>query len=179
MPPLRDENLRKDGWATLDGKVVKAANTRALIPFLNYLAQTYFAGHGEYPSSCRKVFATLDSIERLLYSAGMFLSDEKKRDLKALFLTLGRRWQHLRHLAHGERDNSWQITPKVHYCMHLPEMADLINPIHNQNYSEESLVGVIARIWGKAARGPYAASIQRATLNRYWVGLEIRMTIPS
>lgn len=176
MPPLRVTDLRHEGWASLSGKLVKAANTRALIPFLNHIAQSFFPAHGAYSSSVRKVFSALDAIEKLLYSSGFFLSDENKTDLNELVSKLGRHWQHLRALARADSDNSWQITTKVHYCMHVPEMSDLINPIFTQNYGEESLIGVVCKIWQKSTRGPYVKSIQKATLDRYWVALEVRMS---
>ena len=58
MPPLRIENLRNDGWACLSGKLVKVANSRCLVPFLNYLAQEYYPAHGAYASSTRKLFSS-------------------------------------------------------------------------------------------------------------------------
>ena len=177
MPPLRMSNLRDDGWAVLNGAVVKAANTRNLLPFLNHLANEYFAAHGAYASSVRKVFASLMTIERILYSSEMFLSDEEKANFQAAFLRLGRHWQLLRALSAEAHENLWQITPKVHIAQHFPEQANLINPTATQCYSEESLIGVMTKIWQAAARGPYDAVIQRKTLNRYWVGLELRMSV--
>ena len=81
MPPLRLENLRCGGWANLSGKVVKAANSRALLLFLGELAEEYFKGHGGYNSSVRKLFSTLNDIEKLFAIAGMFLQTNKKLEL--------------------------------------------------------------------------------------------------
>ena len=177
MPPLRLTDLKNDNWACLSGKMVKAANTRCMVPFLNNLAQTYFPAHGAYASSTRKIFASLLAIEKLLYSAEMFLTDVQKADLEEHILKVGRHLQHLRHLSAVASENSYQITPKCHYAQHFIEQARLINPTATQNYAEESLVGVVTRIWQACARGPYVKVIQKHSLNRYWTGLELRMSL--
>ena len=176
MPPLRKSNMRSDGWAVLNGPIVKAANTRDLLPFLNSLAQRFFAGHGSYASSTRKVFLALIEMQKIFYSSGQFLEDEAKVQLRDAFLKLGRHWQNLRHLSSLEFENSWQISPKVHIAQHFPEQAELINPVFVQNHQEESLMGVVTKVWGACARGPYNNAIQKKALNRMWVGLELRMS---
>ena len=177
MPPLRIENLRNDGWACLSGKLVKVANSRCLVPFLNYLAQEYYPAHGAYASSTRKLFSSWLEVEKILYGAGMFLTDIQKADLEYHILRIGRHHQHLRYLSRTAFENSYQITPKAHYAQHFIQQARLINPIATQNYGEESLIGIVTRIWQAAARGPYQKVIQKHTLNRYWTGLELRMSI--
>ena len=176
MPSLRLSNLRCDGWAMLSGPVIKAANSRALLPFFNHLAQKYFAAHGDYSSSIRKVFLALTEIERIFYTSDMFLEDKTKTELEDAFLRLGRHWQNLRHLSGVRNENAWQIRPKVHYAQHFVEQADLINPRVVQNYQEESLIGVVTKVWQACARGPYEKTIQKKALNRMWVGLELRIT---
>lgn len=176
MPPLKKSNLRCDGWAMLNGPVIKAANTRALLPFLHFLANKFFAAHGSYASSIRKVFQALVQIQKIFYSSGQFLEDESKAELNESFLKLGRHWQNLRHLSSLENENSFQIRPKVHIAMHFPEQSELINPVFVQNYQEESLIGVVTKVWAACARGPYDKTIQAKALNRMWVGLEIRMS---
>ena len=176
MPPLKLSNLRKDGWSCLQGPIVKSANTRSLLPFCMDLANTYFGAHGPYSSSVRKVFQALIKIQQCFYSSDQFLTDEAKLELKEAFLKLGRHWQNLRHLSSVARENAWQVTPKVHIAQHFPEQADVINPAHTQNYQEESLVGVVTKLWGACAKGPYDKIIQKKALNRYWVGLELRIT---
>ena len=153
MPSLRLQDLKSSGWADLKGKVVKAANSRALLPWLDNLAQTFFAGHGSYNSSMRKVFSTLVDIQKLFYSSEMFISAEGKKQLDALFKKLGRHWQNLRYLSSRAGEDAFQITPKVHLCLHFPEQALLINPIFTQCYGEESLIGKATKIWAASAQG--------------------------
>ena len=179
MPPLRQEDLVVSGWHSLGGKIVKAANTRAVLPWLHSLAEEFFNAHGSYASSTRKVIHCLLEIQKIWYSAGHFFSDAQKKTLDDLFLKLGRHWQNLRALARAQHQNAWQITPKVHYGQHFGEQGDLINPTSVQNYLEESLVGCVTKLWHMCAHGKYLLVVQHATLNRYWVGLEIRMTAES
>ena len=177
MPSLRLQDLRANGWGCLSGRVVKAANTRAMLPFLESLARDFFAGHGSYNSSMRKVFASLVEIQKIFYSSGHFIPDAKQDELAQHFARCERHWQNLRHLSSLARENLFQITPKVHYSCHFVEQSKLINPVSTQCYGEESLIGRVAQIWRACASGPYHATVQRTTLNRYWTGLELRVSI--
>ena len=176
MPALRKEDLRKDGWSCLTGKVVKAANTRCMLPFLLELAEDYFDGTDSYDVSIRKVFTSLVEIQKVLYSSGCFLADTDVDKLDALFRRVGRHWQNLRHLSSLRKENNFHISPKVHYMLHLPAQARLINPIFTQCYTEESMVGRVCKIWHSCANGPYQSTIQRTALLKYWVGFELRVT---
>ena len=178
MPPLRIIDLSKDGgWATLSGKLIKAANTRALVPWLKHTADKYHAGHGGHHSSVRKVFYSLAAIEDIIYKSPMFLSDVQKEELQSQLDKMGRHWMHLRHLSDVAGCDFWQITPKVHIgiCA-VGEQARLINPRFVQNYGEESLIGRMTKIWSASANGPYVKSSQRLVMTRYLVGLILRIS---
>ena len=176
MPNLRLTDLRTDkGWSMLCGKLVKAANTRAMLPFLSGLAQTHCTGRDGFDSSCNKVFTSLMTIQRIMYSSGTFLTDEAKEEFKDAHLRLGRHWQLLRQLCERAGVNSFQITPKLHYTQHFADQANLINPRVVQNYIQESLIGRVAKVWSACANGPYADTVQQSSLARQWVGLELRI----
>ena len=112
-----------------------------------------------------------------MYSSGMFFNDAQKNEFREQFEKLGLAFMHLRHDCHLRSIDAWQITPKVHVCMHLPSQGDLINPRYTQVYAEESLMERVARLWRSAACGPYHASIQLSCCARYWTGLEVRLNI--
>ena len=173
MPPLKLENLRTDGWSMLGGKLVKAANTRALLPWLQDLSMRYFNGHGEFQSSTRKVFKRLLEMEQILYSSGTFLTAAQHADFTETLLSLGRHWQLLRSISRGQEVNAWQIRPKVHYCQHLGKQSKLINPRAVQCYAQESLIVRMAKLWRTNANGPYGPTAQETTLLRYWVAQEM------
>ena len=180
MPAFRVADLTTDGWHVIGSKLIKAANTRALVPFLKALAIEYHSAHGAYHSSVRKVFIALDDIERIFYSSEMFLTDQCKAELVSLFNKLGRHWQFLRHECKELGINAWKVSPKLHYAVaHIPEQARLINPRFVHNYGEESLVGRITKIWAASTNGPYQNTGQKTALARYLVGLIIRLTSPS
>ena len=176
MPPLRLGDLKLEGWSCLHGKLVKAANTRALVPWLLDLTNTVLPPHGAFASATRHVIQALDDIERIMYSAERFFTADENDAYAEAFLKLGENWQFLRSESRRAHIDAWQITPKVHISMHFPMQARLMNPRFVQVYGEESLVGRITRIWHAAASGPYANVIQLHTLARYLCGLELRMT---
>ena len=72
MPPFRQQDLHTQGWACLGSKLIKAANTRALVPFLKNLADKYFPAHGAYAKAVRKVFNALNEIERFFMVTACF-----------------------------------------------------------------------------------------------------------
>ena len=178
MPAFRKDDLENaQGMWCLSSKLIKAANTRCLVPFLKHLAEQYLFPIGGYSRSVRKVFNSLDAAERLFYGAGTFLSKEQHEELVVLMNCLGRNWQYLRHLGHEANRPDWQITPKVHMTVcAVPQQAKLINPRAVQNYSEESLMGKFSKTWAATAMGPYRSSIQQTVLARWLVGLVIRST---
>ena len=90
MPELRIQDLRKDHWAVLNGRLVKAASARAMLPFLHNLATTYFPGYGPFNKSVRKVFASLMEIQRTMFTSEMFLTDAVQEDVRSS------NWQSLR-----------------------------------------------------------------------------------
>ena len=89
MPPLRKENLTTQGWACLSGRLIKAANTRALVPWLLHLARTHFARQTALSVAIRNVFESLNSIERIMYTAGTFLDEAELAEFRECFLVLG------------------------------------------------------------------------------------------
>ena len=180
MPAFRKDDLENaQGMWRLSSRLIKAANTRCLVPFLKHLAEQHMSPTGGHAKSVRKVFNSLDAAERLFYSAGTFLSEDQKDDLVELMNCLGRNWTYLRHLGHLAGRPDWHITPKVHMTVHaVPEQAKLINPRALQNYSEESLMGKVSKSWAATATGPYQSSIQQTVLSRWLVGLVIRSTTP-
>ena len=67
----------------------------------------------------------------------------------------------------------YNIVPKVHYFVHMGEIASMINPRFLRTYVEESMIGRITAIYGGSKHGPYHATVQRTTLLKYLVGLEL------
>ena len=121
--------------------------------------------------------ASLVEIQKIFYSSGHFISDANKQQLNQHYSPFARHWQNLRHLSSNAGENLFKITPKVHYSLHFVEQSQLLNPTSTQCYGEESLIGRVAKIWRACASGPYHATIQQTTLNRYWVGLELRVSL--
>lgn len=176
MPLLRLVDLKTQGWHQLSGALIKAANTRDLVPWLRDVAQRYLPPHGAFARAMRRVFDALYQIEHIMYSAGMFFSDDEKERFAAQFLIIGKQWMFLRSECRLAKVDAWQIKPKCHAFLHLPSQGDLINPRFVQVYAEESLMGKVVRVWRACARGPYAPTAQFSVLSRIFAGLEIRFT---
>jgi hypothetical protein len=74
MAPLRLNNLVSLGWSCLSGVTVKAANTRALVPFLVELATEYYSDpNDEYARLVLRTVRALARMNEICYTAGFFL----------------------------------------------------------------------------------------------------------
>ena len=176
MPPLRKQDLVTDSWHLLGGRLIKAANTRSLIPWMKHLVNEYHDRNDAHGKVVIGLFDAFDEVESLLYGASFFFNDEQNKRFSDLFLKIGLAWMYLREESRLAEVNAWQIPPKVHICMHLPSQARLLNPRYTQVYGEEGLMGRVVRVWQASASGPYHATIQKTVLSRLWTGLECRMT---
>ena len=72
LPPLRLENLMTNGWAETSSPVIKAANTRQAIPWVETIARKYF-DRGT-PEDLAKIRAAshLNGVHHVLYGSDMF-----------------------------------------------------------------------------------------------------------
>ena len=148
-------------WAELGGSVIKAANTRRLLPSIQLLC-------AEYLSDTRDAFhcAMTELVEQacrlyhILYGAGMFLREDELTDLADCSSRLGLSLMQARHLASLQGLMYFQVTHKCHWAQHFLYQAHLLNPRFVQVYGAESFIGVITRIWHSSAHGPYQAKVQ-------------------
>ena len=173
MPALRLTNLTnsQDGFADLQGQIVKAANTRALLPFTKELADKYFDNGSVYHRSIVKVCSAATTMVDLLYSVGTFLDEQQLVDLRQLVNLFGKHYMLCQKLSSECGEFCWHLTPKTHQTCHIPQQAALINPVSVQNYKEESFVGKIADIWEGCANGTYLQTVQYTVLFKYILGL--------
>ena len=176
MPELRMPNLTDSGgWYNLCGKTVKAANCRALAPFLVELAEAFYDSGTEYDRMVVRMVRSLDQFYSLLYTYDIVLSREQQSTFRRTLLRLGSTYQRLRELSVVMHRQAWNIVFKIHYLQHLPELASICNPTAVQNYQDEGHVGTMTRLWGKCAVGNYKGVIQKHVLVRRLVGLFIRL----
>ena len=175
LKDLRLDNLINDGWSTLSGKLVKAANTRHLSPWVLQLSNEFFQGPAVWHGSLRKVSAAIDGSYRLMERSEFFMPAADEVEFQRLVQQLGKHWQCLRHHFQQEGEMHFQVTPKVHYGMHLPEQNALLNPRLVCCYAEESLMGVLSQMWEGSNAGPNEHTVQMHVMLRYCVILAIEL----
>ena len=176
---LREENLvggsATSDWICLHGPTVKAAVTRHLAPFIRELADTYFNKPDLHDTSVRALCSALDQAYVTLYESSMFLLPEQHALLDRSFQEIGLHMQTLRGISESRGQLYWQITPKVHMCMHIPEQCRLIKARFVQCYGEESMVHRWSSMWHSCAHGPYQRTVQFNVLVKYLVQFTIRI----
>ena len=175
LPRLRLASIYRDGFPELHGNAVKAANTRALVPFVAELAKRAVdVDPSELNKHGLKVIESLNAVYELLYSADYFLSTEQVRALRKHLTRMGSHYQLLAVRTSASGETKWKQTVKTHYAVgHLADQAVLINPRFVQTYGSEGLVGKIAAIYKRSQDGPFHASLQKKVLTKYRVGMAI------
>lgn len=174
MAPLRQSNLTDaTGYPELHGPLIKAANTRALIPYLlNLQERATRAWPTTQNRHMLKVVQSLQTLYDVFYGAGYFLTQEEKVLVAKHCNRLGMNYQVLAVAAMRAGSKLWKQTAKLHYCVgHLPDQSRLINPRYVQGYTSESMVGSMKEIYVKSMSGPHHKVVQHKFAHKYCTGL--------
>ena len=179
MPPIKMSNLLLRGFPELHGPAIKAANTKALVPFVLDLQRRAVA---QDPSMLnRQAYKVVQSLARayeIMYNAEFFLTAAEAQDLDEQLSRMGRSYQWLSVETMGQWLTRWKQPPKIHYAIgHLAQQARLINPRYVQCYSAEGLVGKVAKVWEKSMSGPHAAISQHMVLKKYLCGMHLDFSV--
>ena len=176
MPQIYLNNLTDgSGWADLTSQLVKAANTRNLVPWLVSLCPVYFNADTNFDKAVTTMLRSLNEIYEIMYKAGFFFTQDESRKFSALILKFGIRYQWLRSFFQSREQLYFAFMHKHHAMQHLPQVARLINPIKVQCYAEEGAVGRIAKIWKASKHGPYKKRIQVVVLTKILIRTELRL----
>ena len=177
LPRLDKANLfGKEASGTsfpvLRGPGVKAANTRAAVPFVAELSRQLDDGSviaGKIRSCCEG----LDGYLSVVYGGGIFLGNEELQDMERFVRQFNRAYMWLAHHFAQMGQCRFSVVPKHHYFCHVLVQARLINPRFTQTYKGESLVGRGCALFRANMSGPYQRRVQRKLLQQYILGFEI------
>ena len=175
MPPLKLSNLKSDAFPELKGNGVKAANTRALVPFVvDIQKRATNMNPSERNKHMLKVVSSLQTAYDIMYGNGFFLSDGALTSLDKALTRMGQHYQWLALNAFDAKKSRWNCVPKLHYAAaHISEQAALINPRLVQGYANESMVGVVCSIYELSQSGPFRARVQHVSMLKYRIGVHL------
>ena len=159
MPTINLANLQWGGqkaWAELHGTVIKAANTRHLIPFIDHLAASVYTDlSSQWDKSVCKVCASLCKVYHILYGCDHFLSQRELADMQSCLYEFGVHFMVLRQLSQSRSKLFFHVTPKVHQMQHLVMQSRLINSRFTQCYCNESMMQRYVKMYKASCSGPY------------------------
>ena len=177
MPEFRSDNfVSKDGWAQLSGQLIKAANTRHLVPWLVNVTEEYFDKPTKFDRAVVSLLQNLQVFYQVMYSADTFFTPEELTKFNSCVLKFGIRYQFLREHFKVNNDYFLNFVHKVHAMQHLPEIASVINPRMLQCYAEEGAVGRIGTIWKASKHGPYRKRVQEVVLTKLLIRMHLGLT---
>ena len=175
MPRIKKDWLLKAGYANLHSPAVKAANTRAVVPYCVELQRRSVAIDAtKLEKHMFKVIESIDALYKIVYSASNWLTDAELDAFSKHCRRIGHNWQMLAMLNKAALVRSWPCRPKLHYSIaHLPRQAALINPRSVQAYGSESMVGRVTKIYERSMDGPGKRIIQLKFMKKYLTGMLI------
>ena len=123
----------------------------------------------------RLVTSKLADLYSLMDSSPMFISDDGLRQMREVVDDFGAAYQRLRAWARDKHFLRWQVRPKVHKAMHIPDQAAIINPKFENCYIDESLIGSSQKVWKASVHGKYASYVHRTSLAKRWLSIILRL----
>jgi len=156
-------------------KQVKAAETRALVPVMHKLCQKHQtdSNHSKHRTACLN---NLNKMYETILRAGTFLNQDEKASLRnSTFAFLA----HYMWLAHDVAQLGrllWSTVPKFHYCCHLPDQADFINPRLTWSYGGESMVGLIVKLGHACLRSTPAHMVFVSLCSKYRSAMHVQIS---
>ena len=177
LPPFKEDNIKRGSFPMLQGRNVKAANTRSFVPYVLALQQRATRENNSAKNRhMLKVAASVSGMLDVLYNADCFLAETERIALTDHIDRLARHYQKLSADAFLAQRTLWQAIPKFHFVIgHLAQQAALINPTWVQGYSSESMVGTTAQIYAMSQNGPFHSRVQKTVMNKYRIGLRLLM----
>ena len=155
---------------------MKAANTRALTPFIVQLAEEFYCDESQkIDLMVSRAANALNRFYEILYSADIFLTDGEITQLRHALAMLGSSAMSLRMICQEVGVFAWQVTPKMHAIQHVSSFPCRLNPRWVQCYHEESGIGSTTAVWSRSAVGRYRKNVQRMVLLKKLVSLIVRL----
>ena len=175
LQTLKASSLNNDDFPELHGNGIKAANTKALAPYILDVRKraTELNGCIQHKHMW-KVVESLHIVMGIFEENSYFLPEAAAQKVEHHLTRLSQHYQMLQVLTMREEKTRWKTTVKGHYIgAHLAEQAKLINPRFVQGYRSESMVGRIGGIYGMSQSGPFHKNVQRVAMHKYRAGMHI------
>ena len=178
LPKIRENNLvGAQGWADLNGPMIKAANSRSAVPMIRDLSYMYLSDDNDRNRCIHRLLDNLTAYYETIYSEPLFMSEAAVARLEEATIEVGEAWMELREMAKERGLQHWKISSKVHKMMHTAVWSRAMNVRFVQCYSEESQMGSTTSVWHECMRGKYAGGIQSMVLLKRTVGLLLRLEV--
>ena len=162
----------------LQGRAIKAANTRHCVPFAVALAREMDDGRA-HTMHRRRCLEELHAFYELVYNCPMFLTEAQSRKMQQHVFGCLHHYVWLAKASARVGICGWRIVPKAHYFFHVGLRSDFMNPRFGQTYINESLVGRICNIYKSSLTGPAHSNrrVQRSVLTKYLTGLALSLSM--
>ena len=126
LKDLRLQNLTNEGWSNLSGKLVKAANTRQLSPWVLEITERFFRGPAPWHSSLKKVGVAINKMYSLMAASELFMPPESEAEFASATLSLGKHWHGLRAYFLRKRRDAFSHLAEIalHNAFSISERTD-------------------------------------------------------
>ena len=114
LPKIQMNNLvGAQGWADLNGPMIKAANSRSAVPMIRDFSYMYLSGDNDRNRCIHRLLDNLTAYYEAINSGPIFMSEAAVARLEDVQIELGEAWMELREMVKERGLQHWKITSKV------------------------------------------------------------------
>jgi hypothetical protein len=121
------------------------------------------------------VFGAPEAGIQYLETADLFLTDEQKSAFRKHMFSFRAHYAWLAFETAEAGRLGWSLVQKFHYCCHMPDQADYINPRVTWSYAGESMVGLIAALGHACLAGTPAHRVSVSLIAKYRIAMHLQL----
>ena len=121
------------------------------------------------------MFGAPEAGYNIIETADLFLTDEQKSAFRKHMFSFLAHYAWLAFETAEAGRLGWSLVQTFHYCCHMPDQADFINPRVTWSYAGESMVGLIAALGHACLAGTPAHRVSVSLIAKYRIAMHLQL----
>jgi len=161
---------------------IKARHVRYLVPVCLKLCEEAVGVPGDdstteyrkYRHLCTK---WLEAMYKFLDCAEFLLTAHQQKGYSEATLNFLLCYTKCSKLADAQGLKKWNIVPKHHFCAHMPQQSEWLNPKHVTTYAGETMVGFMVQLGHSCLNGTPAFMVSKNMCWKMRLAMYIRLSL--
>jgi len=163
---------------------IKARHVRYLVPVCLRLCQDSLGLPGnaatkEYRKYRHLCVKWLDALYQYLDLTEFHFNAQQQEGYSEATLNFLLCYNKCSKLAAAQGSMQWNIVPKHHYCAHMPQQSEWLNPKHVTTYAGETMVGFMVQLGHSCLNGTPAFMVSKNMCWKMRLAMYIRLYLAS